>query len=155
MEVPTKSAAVSRHRKHKLIPCSYEDYQKAIENEIPICWRQAMKAFNESPFYYACKSFYFKILSLRFFRYYNNINFEASTMKKVLILMLFALHTSVWQVLQFTGYMFNRIYYNPGVAGSGDAICINALHRSQVGGEVFDWGSNLTKSECQYTAGHL
>lgn len=35
------------------------------------------------------------------------------------------------QDLQFTQYMFNRIYYNPGVAGSGDAICINALHRSQ------------------------
>lgn len=35
------------------------------------------------------------------------------------------------QDLQFTQFMFNRIYYNPGVAGSGDAICINGIHRSQ------------------------
>jgi len=27
--------------------------------------------------------------------------------------------------------MYNRIYYNPAVAGSGGAICLNALHRSQ------------------------
>lgn len=35
------------------------------------------------------------------------------------------------QDVQFSQYMFNRIYYNPGVAGSGGAICINGLHRSQ------------------------
>lgn len=35
------------------------------------------------------------------------------------------------QGIQFTQYMFNKIYYNPGVTGSGGAICVNALHRSQ------------------------
>lgn len=54
-------------------------------------------------------------------------------MKKIYLLMLTcASYLAVAQQdLQFTQYMFNRIYYNPGVAGSGDAICINALHRSQ------------------------
>lgn len=35
------------------------------------------------------------------------------------------------QDLQFTQYQFNRLYYNPGVAGSGGAICVNGVHRSQ------------------------
>ncbi|MCR9154274.1 MAG: type IX secretion system membrane protein PorP/SprF [Bacteroidetes bacterium] len=35
------------------------------------------------------------------------------------------------QDVQFSQYMFNRIYYNPGAAGSGSAICISGLHRSQ------------------------
>ncbi len=35
------------------------------------------------------------------------------------------------QDIQFTQYMFNKIYYNPGVTGSGSAICVNAFHRSQ------------------------
>jgi type IX secretion system PorP/SprF family membrane protein len=35
------------------------------------------------------------------------------------------------QGVQFTQYMFNQIYYNPGVSGSGGAICANLVHRSQ------------------------
>lgn len=35
------------------------------------------------------------------------------------------------QDAQFSQFMFNRIYYNPAVAGSGGAICINGLHRQQ------------------------
>ncbi len=35
------------------------------------------------------------------------------------------------QDLQFTQFQFNRMYYNPGVVGSGGAICINGVHRSQ------------------------
>lgn len=35
------------------------------------------------------------------------------------------------QGVQFTQYMFNKIYYNPGVAGSGGAICVNSLYRNQ------------------------
>lgn len=35
------------------------------------------------------------------------------------------------QEVQFTQYMFNRMYYNPGVAGNGDNICVNGTHRSQ------------------------
>ena len=43
IEVPIKTANLSRNERHKLIPCSYEDYQKACENEIPMRWWQAMK----------------------------------------------------------------------------------------------------------------
>ncbi len=48
------------------------------------------------------------------------------------------------QDLQFTQFMFNKIYYNPGVAGSGGAICVNAVHRSQwVGFEGAPTSQNL------------
>lgn len=43
----------------------------------------------------------------------------------------FALTGVAQQDLQFTQFQFNRIFYNPGVAGSGGAICINGVHRSQ------------------------
>ncbi len=43
----------------------------------------------------------------------------------------FALTGLAQQDLQFTQFQFNRISYNPGVAGSGGAICINGVHRSQ------------------------
>lgn len=54
-------------------------------------------------------------------------------MKKLYILLLSGISyfAVAQQDLQFTQYMFNKIYYNPGVAGSSDAICVNALHRSQ------------------------
>ncbi len=35
------------------------------------------------------------------------------------------------QDVQFSQYMFNQIYYNPGATGAGGAICVNGLHRSQ------------------------
>lgn len=35
------------------------------------------------------------------------------------------------QDIQFTQFMFNRLYYNPAVAASNDAICLTAVHRSQ------------------------
>lgn len=35
------------------------------------------------------------------------------------------------QDIQFTQYMFNKLYYNPGFAGSGNNICITGFHRSQ------------------------
>lgn len=54
-------------------------------------------------------------------------------MKKLYIMLLSGIsYLAVGQQdLQFTQFMFNKIYYNPGVAGSGDAICVNAVHRSQ------------------------
>lgn len=54
-------------------------------------------------------------------------------MKKVLLTVFsgLALTLTAQQDLQFTQYMFNQIYYNPGVAGTGDAICVNGVHRSQ------------------------
>ncbi len=54
-------------------------------------------------------------------------------MKKIYSIALICL--SFWtfgqQDLQFTQFMYNRMYYNPGVTGSGDAICVTAVHRSQ------------------------
>jgi len=38
------------------------------------------------------------------------------------------------QEIQFTQFMNNKLYYNPGVAGSSGAICINAVHRTQWAG---------------------
>lgn len=35
---------------------------------------------------------------------------------------------------QFTQFMHNRIFYNPGVAGTEDHICVNFLHRTQWAG---------------------
>ena len=35
------------------------------------------------------------------------------------------------QDVQFTQYYHNTIGFNPGVAGSNDAICLNVGHRSQ------------------------
>lgn len=54
-------------------------------------------------------------------------------MKKLYIMLLSGIsYLAVGQQdLQFTQFMFNKIYYNPGVAGSGGAICVNAVHRSQ------------------------
>lgn len=54
-------------------------------------------------------------------------------MKKLYILLLSSISylAVAQQDLQFTQFMFNKIYYNPGVAGSGGAICVNAVHRSQ------------------------
>lgn len=35
------------------------------------------------------------------------------------------------QDIQFTQYMNNRLYFNPGVAGSSGSICLTGVHRSQ------------------------
>ncbi|HCP40949.1 MAG TPA: hypothetical protein DIT65_04075, partial [Cryomorphaceae bacterium] len=41
--------------------------------------------------------------------------------------------SALWaqQDVQFTQFANNKIFYNPGVIGSGDAICLSAAHRSQ------------------------
>lgn len=43
IEVPIKGEFAAKSERHKLIPCSFEDYQKACENELPLRWWQAMK----------------------------------------------------------------------------------------------------------------
>jgi len=49
------------------------------------------------------------------------------------------------QDVQFTQFMHNRLYYNPGVAGSGGAICVTGFHRSQwVGFEGAPTTQNFT-----------
>lgn len=41
--------------------------------------------------------------------------------------------SAIWaqQDVQFTQFANNKIFYNPGVIGSGNAICLSAAHRSQ------------------------
>jgi type IX secretion system PorP/SprF family membrane protein len=38
------------------------------------------------------------------------------------------------QEIQFTQFMFNRTFYNPGHTGLGEAICVTAFHRTQWAG---------------------
>ena len=55
-------------------------------------------------------------------------------MKKTRIALFAILCTSaLWaqQDVQFTQFANNKIFYNPGVTGAGDAICLSAAHRSQ------------------------
>lgn len=43
MEVPVPPAYANRYRKHHLIPCSYEDYKLATEDDLPDRWWKAYK----------------------------------------------------------------------------------------------------------------
>ena len=54
-------------------------------------------------------------------------------MKKFATPLLILIATWVYgqQEIQFTQFMHNRLYYNPGFAGSYDAICLTGVHRSQ------------------------
>jgi len=38
------------------------------------------------------------------------------------------------QEIQFTQFMNNKLFYNPGVAGSSGSICLNGVHRTQWAG---------------------
>ena len=49
-------------------------------------------------------------------------------------LFFFVLVASAQQDPQFSQYMFNELYSNPGYAGSNNAICATALNRTQWAG---------------------
>lgn len=57
-------------------------------------------------------------------------------MRKIyaLFAMLLPLVAVSQQDVQFTQFMHNRLFYNPGVIGSEGAICITGMHRSQWAG---------------------
>ena len=60
--------------------------------------------------------------------------FARNHMKKTRIALFAMLCSSaLWaqQDVQFTQFANNKIFYNPGVTGAGDAICLSAAHRSQ------------------------
>jgi len=60
--------------------------------------------------------------------------FAQNHMKKTRIALFAILCSSaLWaqQDVQFTQFANNKIFYNPGVTGAGDAICLSAAHRSQ------------------------
>lgn len=54
-------------------------------------------------------------------------------MRKILLLLAVfgAVSAYAQQDPQFSQYMFNRLFYNPAVAGSKDAICVTAIGRQQ------------------------
>jgi len=43
IEIPFKETTNSSHTRHQLIPCSYQDYLRACENDLPLRWWKAMK----------------------------------------------------------------------------------------------------------------
>ena len=43
MEVPVPPEYSNRYRKHHLIPCSYEDYKSATQDDLPDRWWKAYK----------------------------------------------------------------------------------------------------------------
>ena len=49
----------------------------------------------------------------------------------VFLMFAFALNSEAQQDPQFSQYIFNNLSFNPGSAGSEQAICATALHRSQ------------------------
>ena len=58
-------------------------------------------------------------------------------MKKLLgatLALLFVATAYGQQDVQFTQFMNNKLFYNPGVAGSAGSICINGVHRTQWAG---------------------
>lgn len=55
-------------------------------------------------------------------------------MKKIRLLFvagLFTVTAFAQQDIQFTQFMNNKLYYNPGVAGTSGSICFNGVYRSQ------------------------
>lgn len=74
--------------------------------------------------------------------------YKSPFMKKLYYLCVFLIGSGAilaQQDVQLTQYMNNRLYYNPGVAGSGGAICVNGSHRSQwVGFEGAPVTQNIT-----------
>jgi formiminoglutamase len=44
MEVPFKPD--DRHERHALLPCSYEDYELALQQEVPDRWLRALSRLN-------------------------------------------------------------------------------------------------------------
>lgn len=58
---------------------------------------------------------------------------EHARMKKLFTLLLLGTVIPVFaqQDIQFTQFMNNRLYFNPGVAGSSGAICLNGTYRTQ------------------------
>lgn len=58
---------------------------------------------------------------------------EHAYMKRLFTLFLLGTGLAVFgqQDIQFTQFMNNRLFYNPGVAGSSGSICITGAHRSQ------------------------
>ena len=40
MNVPINDHSKGKYKKHRIVPCAYEDYQQAMKGEIPETWWQ-------------------------------------------------------------------------------------------------------------------
>jgi hypothetical protein len=40
MNVPMNDHSKGKYKKHRIIPCTYDDYQQAMKGEIPDTWWQ-------------------------------------------------------------------------------------------------------------------
>ena len=63
---------------------------------------------------------------------------QAKKLSLLVIAMGFSCFAMAQQEPQFTQYMFSRMAYNPGYAGSSGSICLTALYRNQWMGFTID-----------------
>lgn len=63
---------------------------------------------------------------------------QAKKLSLLVIVMGFSCLAMAQQEPQFTQYMFNRMTYNPGYAGSSGSICATAIYRNQWMGFTID-----------------
>ncbi len=45
MEVPCPKKLISKFERHYMVPCSYKDYQEALQEHLPDCWWQTFQKF--------------------------------------------------------------------------------------------------------------
>lgn len=69
---------------------------------------------------------------------------QAKKLSLLVIAMGFSCFAMAQQEPQFSQYMFNRMLYNPGYAGSSGAICLSAMYRNQWLGFTIDPPANGT-----------
>ena len=70
-----------------------------------------------------------------------NVHMKIKAWKKLSLLVIamgFSCVATAQQEPQFTEYMFNRMSYNPGYAGSSGSICATAMYRNQWMGLTLD-----------------
>ena len=45
LDIPYPESKLSKYRRHQLVPCSYSDYQKACNDEVPDKWWSNFRKF--------------------------------------------------------------------------------------------------------------
>lgn len=78
-----------------------------------------------------------------------NVHMKIKTWKKLSLLVIamgFSCVATAQQEPQFTEYMFNRMSYNPGYAGSTGSICATVMYRNQWMGLKLDAASPEVKN---------
>lgn len=71
---------------------------------------------------------------------------QAKKLSLLVIALGFSCHAIAQQEPQFTQYMFNRMSYNPGYAGSSGSICATLMYRNQWMGFKLDNPTGASKA---------